>query len=82
MMTREVFRGTLLPSVVAAMVASCVSSVRSAGTPDGGLEASAEADLGRETSSETGGLADLDAAACFIETSNYDHSCAVDTDCV
>jgi hypothetical protein len=81
-----------LVSVGVAATTSCGGSTHVSGSADGGgsevgvgPEASAVAD-GRETDSETDSetsvVASLDGAACFINTSNYDQSCSVDSDCV
>jgi hypothetical protein len=70
-----------------ALIAACGGSTRVSGSAD---TSATEAGVGPETSlvdsraetdSETN-VAALDGAACFIEASNYDQSCSVDSDCV
>jgi hypothetical protein len=63
-----------------ATIAACGGSAHQSGGADAGT--SDIADGRAETDSESGVAASLDGAACFINTSNYDQSCSVDSDCV
>jgi hypothetical protein len=69
---------------VACGVLSCGGSVAGSARPEaGGSEASVpDASVVEVGGREASVLVGSDAAACFIEATNYDQSCSVDSDCV
>jgi len=69
-----------------AIIASCGGSTQESGSGDAGSDVGAIAEAGID-GSDVGVSAEASidgsyAAACFIQASNYDQTCSVDSDCV